>query len=176
MKLLKSSTDKLEEIYLLYEQKMYYLAFSVLKDTALAEDAVHDSILKIMNYLPKIKQVDSPECKSLVMKITKTTTIDMYRSLHKNTISFKDIDDEHLADDRDDIELCINSISARFIISQSIKDMPEALKEIVRLKYYCELSNREIAEILQVSMDVVRKRDERLKHFIKEKAGEDYEL
>lgn len=176
MKLLSSATDKLEEIYLLYEQKMYYLAFSVLKDVTLAEDAVHDSIIKIMNYLPKIKRTDSPECKSLVMKITKTTTIDIYRSRRQNTLSFKEIDDEQLPDNKDDIESCINSINARFIISQSIQDMPESLKEIVKLKYYCELTNREIAEILQVSTDVVRKRDERLKRFIKEKAGEQYEL
>lgn len=176
MKPKKSSNDKLEEIYLLYEQKMYRLAFSVLQDEGLAEDAVHDAILKIMNYLPKIQKTDSPECRSLVMKITKTTTIDLYRFRHKEEISSMELNEEHLHTSQNNIDSYIEETAAKFLISRCMKDMPDSLKEIVKLKYYCQLSNQEIAQILQVSMDVVRKRDERLKRFIKEMAGDNHEF
>lgn len=176
MKPIKIAKDKLEEIYLLYEQKMYHLAFSVLKDEGLAEDAVHDAILKIINYLPKIQKTDSFECRSLVMKITKTTTIDLYRSSHKEQISSAELDEELLNTSQNNIDSYIEETAAKFLINRCMKDMPDSLKEIVKLKYYCQLSNQEISQILQVSMDVVRKRDERLKRFIKEMAGENYEI
>ncbi len=175
MNLRKSSTDRLEQIYRLYEQKMYYLAFSILKDAGLSEDVVHDSILKIMNYLPGIKKVDSPQCRSLVMKITKTTAIDRYRTLHKELTSFEELDEEHLLVEENELEDFLDGINASRLIQQCVEEMPDSLKEIVKLKYYCQLSNQEIAQILEVSMDVVRKRDERLKRFIKEKAGDNYE-
>lgn len=173
MKLFGKNKRKLEEIYRLYESKMYYLAFSILCDEGQAEDAVHNSIIKVVEYLPKLKAVDSPECRALVMKITKSTAIDLYRATRKIS---GESDVELIEDSQNDIDIFLDEFAAKNIITQCLNTMPDSLKEIVKLKYFCQLSNGEVAEVLQVSVDVVRKRDERLKKFIKDKVGEQYEL
>ena len=44
----KDSAQFIEECYSLYEQKMYRVAFAILKDPDAAEDAVQDAFLKLM--------------------------------------------------------------------------------------------------------------------------------
>ncbi len=143
MKIFGRNKRKLEEIYWLYESKMFYLAVSILGDNGQAEDVVHNSIMKLVGYLPRIKTVDSPECQALVMKITKSTAIDFYRAMCRVS---SEADVELIEDSQNDIDIFLDEFAAKNIITQCLKDMPESLKEIVRLKYFCQLGNREVAE------------------------------
>lgn len=45
---------KFEQLYLTYRQTMFYVANSVLHDTQLAEDAVHQAFLRIMDHMGNI--------------------------------------------------------------------------------------------------------------------------
>ena len=55
----KDSAQFIEECYSLYEQKMYRVAFAILKDPDAAEDAVQDAFLKLMKSFLMEKQVKS---------------------------------------------------------------------------------------------------------------------
>lgn len=176
MKLIKSNADKMEELYRLYEQKIYHLAYGVLHDEGLAEDVVGDTMMKLVPYLHGIKKADDPKSKALVMRIARTTAIDGYRALHKeNRIPEENLED-FAGESGHKTEECIEALDARRLIAQCLPDMPEILKEYMYLKYYYQFENREIAQILQVSTDVVRKRDERLRKYIKERVGGEYEI
>ena len=147
IKIKLSNKLKLEQMYMLYENKMYALAYSILKNEAQAEDIVHDSFVKLTDYLDKIKHVDDNQTKALVLKIVKTTAINKY---HKNQhevwlYDFNDKDD--IADPQDIIDKKLTEINNSDILSNAAKDMPDIYKEIIRLKCYMELSTREIADI-----------------------------
>ena len=45
--------SKFEEIYIQYRKLMFVCAKSILKDDALAEDAVHNAFIKIIRHLQK---------------------------------------------------------------------------------------------------------------------------
>jgi RNA polymerase sigma-70 factor (ECF subfamily) len=44
-----------EQLYQLYVHTMFHVAHGILQDHMLAEDAVHDAFLRILNHLDKIR-------------------------------------------------------------------------------------------------------------------------
>jgi DNA-directed RNA polymerase specialized sigma subunit, sigma24 homolog len=90
--------SKFEEIYNTYKKQMYYTANNILKDSHLAEDAVHNAFLRIINNLEKIQDINSHKTKGLIVIIVKNASIDIYRK-NKKKEKYYFIDDlEQLVD------------------------------------------------------------------------------
>ena len=158
--------SKFELIYNTYKKQMYYTANNILKDSHLAEDAVHNAFLRIINNLEKIEDINSHKTKGLIVIIVKNVSIDIYR---KNK---KERDNNIFIDDLDDIngydEINKNDIGDLEI---AISKLPENYKQVFLLKFSHELTDNEISEILDIKPDNVRKRisrgREKLKNILK---------
>ena len=162
--------SKFELIYNTYKKQMYYTANNILKDSHLAEDAVHNAFLRIINNLEKIEDINSYKTKGLIVIIVKNVSIDIYRKNKKerdNTIFIDDLDDingydEINKNDLGDLEIAISKL-------------PENYKQVFLLKFSHELTDNEISEILDIKPDNVRKRisrgREKLKNIFKENGG-----
>ena len=77
--------ELMEQIYTLYEQKLYAAAFGILGQVQQAEDAVQDTFVKLVKYLPQITAADDEKTKRLVMRILRSTAIDQYRKNHRES-------------------------------------------------------------------------------------------
>ena len=75
--------DKFESLYLKYRKHMKYIAIKILGDEQLAEDAVHNAFLKILNHLNKFQNIDCQETRNLIVIIIRSVSIDMYRKRKK---------------------------------------------------------------------------------------------
>ena len=73
------SKDKFEELYLKYRRQMKIIAFKILGDEGLAEDAVHNAFLKIISAFDKFNEIDCQKTKNLIVIIIRSVSIDMYR-------------------------------------------------------------------------------------------------
>lgn len=158
--------SKFELIYSTYKKQMYYTANNILKDSHLAEDAVHNAFLRIINNLEKIEDINSHKTKGLIVIIVKNVSIDIYRKNKKerdNTIFIDDLDDINGYD-----EINKNEIGDLEI---AISKLPENYKQVFLLKFSHELTDNEISEILDIKSDNVRKRisrgREKLKNILK---------
>lgn len=158
--------SKFELIYSTYKKQMYYTANNILKDSHLAEDAVHNAFLRIINNLEKIEDINSHKTKGLIVIIVKNVSIDIYRKNKKerdNTIFIDDLDDINGYD-----EINKNEIGDLEI---AISKLPENYKQVFLLKFSHELTDNEISEILDIKPDNVRKRifrgREKLKNILK---------
>ena len=58
---------KFELLYEQYRKLMKYIAFGILHDEYLAEDAVHDTFLKLTKYLDNIEDTRSSKTKSFIV-------------------------------------------------------------------------------------------------------------
>ena len=67
------------EVYRLYAQQMYRLAFDVLKNVQDAEDAVHEAFLRLVRYTGRLAEADHPRTRALVLTVTRSVAIDAYR-------------------------------------------------------------------------------------------------
>lgn len=83
---------KFEILYNEYRKRMVYIAYSVLGNNEDAEDAVHDTFIKIARNMNSIGDPKSNEALSYILKATKNTAINLSK---KNTTRNKHI---HLED------------------------------------------------------------------------------
>lgn len=70
---------KMEELYELYEQKIYSAAYFILKNIQQAEDVVQETFIMLYNNLEKLDSLNTYELKVYILKIAKNKAIDCYR-------------------------------------------------------------------------------------------------
>lgn len=71
--------SKFEELYLLYRDTMYAVAYRILQNPQEAEDAVHHAFLRIIENISKIQEIDCPKTKGYIVTIVENRAIDIYR-------------------------------------------------------------------------------------------------
>lgn len=167
----KSNFQKMEQLYELYESKMYSVAYGILKNAAQAEDVVQDSFIKLTDYLDRIKSVSDDKTKWLAIKIVKTTAINVYHKNQKEAWLFDFSENQEFEDPENVIETKIKNIHHHEILDSLILDMPEIYKELIKYKYFYELSIIEISKLTGVDPGTLRKRNERAKKYIIERIG-----
>ena len=160
---------KFELIYEQYGKLMFYIANQILKDKFLAEDAVHDSFIKIIKNLDKIQDVNCHKTKSFIAIIVKNHAINMFNNRKRKycisldevqNILFKDFEDFVLENNND------NNVNSLGDIGKAIMQLPTIYKDVMILKFVHELANPEIATLLNINETTVRKRIERAKQKI----------
>lgn len=91
--------EKFEILYNSYRKRMAYVAFAVLGNNEDAEDAVHDTFIKIARNMQSIDNPDSERTLSYVLKATKNTAINLsqknvIRNRHIQLDNVENISDE----------------------------------------------------------------------------------
>lgn len=156
--------SKFEEIYIKYKQTMFYIANKILRDEYLAEDAVHQAFLRIIDNLDKINEINCHKSKAFIVIIVQNISIDFYRKRKREAnISFEGI------------EYAIGSQDESFDlneIEEAILKLPVNYSSVFRLKYSLGYTNIEISEILNINEANVRKRISRGKDKLEEILGE----
>ena len=154
--MIDSENDK-RKFVILYEKYKYLMlkvAFDVLKDNYLAEDAVHEAFIKVSKNMEKIGDVDTRETKRYLITITKNATIDIYR---KRSIQMKrEIYIDELGEN--DMPLAYLETEMDNRVLDILIGLPVKYRDVFLLKYSNNLENSEIAEMLRISEGTVRQR------------------
>lgn len=162
--------SKFEKLYYDYRALMKYIAFDILKDEQLAEDAVHNAFIKLINYLDKIDENDCHKTKGFIVIVIKSVAKDMYRKRRRELeISINENITYRVSDD-----FSLATFDVEEIVSK-IESLPEIYRDVLILKYLQELDNKEIADILNIKATTVRKRLERAKFMLAELLEKDGE-
>lgn len=159
----RASIRFIENSYKLYEQKMYQVAYSVLHDQGLAEDAVQEAFVKLMKHNVYFEDLESDECKRYMITVIKHSSIDIYNKKRKEreivylSAEDADIKDIPVQDDADGINN----------IEEIISSLPEKYYLVVNCLAVKNLSVKETALELGITEANVRKRFERAKLMLK---------
>ena len=153
-------SDKFESLYLKYRKHMKYIALKILNDDQLAEDAVHNAFLKIFNHINEFVDLECQRTKNLIVIITRSVSIDMYRKRNRE-FENTDILDKELS-----VETDFSIIDVNYILKE-IDVLPEIYKDILLLKVEYGYKDREIAKLLGIKVDTVSKRLERARKQLK---------
>lgn len=135
------------ELHNNYERKMYSVALSILKSPTLAEDAVHDSFIKIINNFKKFKQIPCNEIDGWIVIIVKNTSLNILRKENRLISISEDFD--MMSNDS------LESESEYDRLVSLIRSMPENYRSILEMKYVLEYSNIEIAKALGITENAV---------------------
>lgn len=166
-----SDHDKLEQLYLLYEQRMYVIAYGILHQVEQAEDVVQESFIKIIKHLDKIKDPRDDKAKWYVMRVVKNAAIDTYR---KNQREFKNsiqTEQQMIEEMNGYIDVNLKHPLEEDYMNYMINELPVIYMDVVKLRCFYEYSVKETADILKVSASTVRKRYERAKKLLLKQRG-----
>ncbi len=161
---LKSETpqSKFILVYEKYKNLMFYIARDILKDNHLAEDAVQEAFIIISKNLDKISASDSPATKSFVSIIARNVSLNMAAKRNRE-ILVDDISAEyerlpfHYSSSQDEF---LAQYSYELIL-KAVRKLPSTLKDPLLLYVVQEMSIREIATVLNISIAAAHKRIQR---------------
>jgi len=163
--------EKFEKLYYKYRKLMKHIAYDILKDPHLAEDAVHNAFLKLTKYLEKIEEIDCHKTKSFIVIVIKSVSKDMYRFRKKHVT-------ETLEDNVDYPVSQNNPLSSyeMEIVTKKIDTLPDIYREVLLLRYFHHYGDKEIAKLLDIKDATVRKRLERARGILAKKLLDEGEI
>ena len=151
-------------IYETYRYLMMKVALNILKDTFLAEDAVHEAFIKVAKNMENIGEIDATETKRYLLTITKNATIDIYRKRKRQFQTELCVDELEGCD----VPLTYADTDVEDGILDILKDLPVKYRDVFLLKYSNNLDNGEIAKLLNITEGNVRQRLSRGKTMIQQ--------
>lgn len=150
--------NKFEDLYHLHKRTMLYVAKDILKDDYLAEDAVHEAFIRVINNFIKIGEANSPQTRYFLIVIVRNVSITMLEKRRK-TVLLEDL--EPLGGMQPDIEdEVFDTIECRKIID-AMGDLPVQYRDVLYLRYVEEYKFSEVAPLLGVNQETIKKRAQR---------------
>jgi len=156
----ESDKNKFEYIYEKYKRLLWAKANDILKDHALAEDAVSEAFIRAYKHLHKIEDPDSNQSVSYLVTIVKNVAINLYHK--EKRVTSIDIAEYDEADDFN-LEDMVTSQEDTSAAMKLVGRLKEELKAVFLLKYAYEMSHREIANTLGITENNVTVRLHRAK-------------
>lgn len=157
--LIESPEEKktFERIYKEYRNIMYNNAYKILKDKYLAEDAVHNAFLSLIKSSKKIKEMKRNEICNYLLIINRNVSYAIYNEEAKNQW--------HYIDDIEDVVVSSENIEIEYEILEDTKKLFNMIKEletnysdVLVLKLFYNMSDTEIANALNITVENVRVR------------------
>ena len=147
-----------------YSQTMYKKAYWILKDSSLAEDAVQESFIRILKNFDKVIKKKCPQTRNYFVNIVRSISIDIYRK-RKNqySLSFDELEGSII-----DNFVNVEDLLEENEIEKYLLQLPKSYYTILALKYVSECSYEEIANILDISEENVKKRLYRARNKLRE--------
>ena len=170
MKNLKTMTD--EELVALYakgnnpafdvllnrhKSSVHSYIYYTVRDRDLTEDIFQETFMKAIVTIKQGRYTENGKFKAWIMRIAHNLIIDNFRQeRNENTVSNDEVEIDLLNDTR----LCDGTVEDDMVQSQVFADvrklvrhLPENQREVLELRYYQDMSFKEIAEMTGVSIN-----------------------
>lgn len=170
MENLKSMTD--EELVVLYAQGnnaafdallnrhksgMHSYIYFMVRNKELAEDIFQETFVKVIMTIKQGRYTENGKFKAWITRIAHNLVIDSIRQeRNENTVS----NDEVEVDLFNNIKLCDGTVEDNLVRRQVLSDvkklirhLPDNQREVLEMRYYQDLSFKEIADITGVSIN-----------------------
>jgi len=144
----KKDKEAFGELYDMYFSKIFsYISWRV-SDKDDAEDLVSLVFNKVLNKLDSFKWQKGATFSSWIFRIAYNTLTDYYRTNNKKNVNIEDLpdieSDEILPNENLDRKLLFKKLQL------IIKQLPEQQAEIITMRFFSEMKNKEIAKVLQI--------------------------
>ena len=147
-----------DELLFRHQSKLFSYILFVVRDREIADDLFQETFVKVITKLQEGKYSPSGQFSAWMMRIAHNVIMDLYRGLKVQKI----VD---TSDDNDLSNISTNDfysmdIESQYVNAQVLKDvkklmnfLPASQREVVYMRYYQQLSFKEIAEMTNVSIN-----------------------
>lgn len=168
----------MEQLYDEYEQLLYRVALSYLHDEYRAEDAVHDTFLKLIGHLDGIETVKCPQTKRFLVIIIKNICINMLDNKSRRPESYiVNYQERQLVEALPDpYSNTEDTYCEQYEIKQVaevVRTLSPLLRNTITMYAAGGYTMKEIAEIEGCGVETVKKRVQRARMQIRKQLGDD---
>lgn len=140
-----------------YQSKLFSYIYFLVRDEDLADDIFQETFVKAIVMMQQKRYVFSGKFSSWIMRIAHNHVVDLFRQDKKDFVSVLDPVEQSRIYDRnlmeDNVESILISEQTQAEVRRMVELLPQNQKEIVYMRFYQDLSFREIAEILNISIN-----------------------
>jgi len=153
--------EKMVELYELYEQKIYYVAYSILNNIQQAEDIVQETFIILYQNLEKIYSLNTEELKRYILRIAKNKSIDGYRKNKRHEMVLDEYQRESPEVADENIDEWEQRLMSEVQIDTLLTELNDSYRQIFKYKVFYNLTYQEISKIMGITEVNARKQFER---------------
>jgi len=153
--------ESFQSLYARYFKQVYYSAFSITKDSELAQDAVQETFLKAYRHYDSL--IQHAEKEIWLKRVSRNVAIDMYRRRRRELRSYgalRDIYREETAIEPTDVECTI--VNQHFL-RELLSLLDPINRQAMLLVYEHGMTYGQLAEYQRTSISAVKSRIHRTK-------------
>ena len=143
------NTERFKEIFIPYHQKLYRVAYRILKDEGNAEDIVQETYIKLWNKRDEMKSIENTEAYAII--ILRNSCLDFLRK-KRNYLSDFEMDIEESGSLIREVELRDEIEHVKNLVNR----LPDQQKLVMQLKHWDDYTDDEIEEITGMSQVNIR--------------------
>lgn len=140
-----------------YKSSVHSYIYYIVRDRDLTEDIFQETFVKVIMTIKQGRYTESGKFKAFIMRIAHNLVIDNFRQeRNENTISNDEVD----VDLFNDVRLCDGTVEDHLVQNQVFDDvkkmvnyLPDNQREVLEMRYYQDMSFKEIADITGVSIN-----------------------
>lgn len=140
-----------------HKQSLYGYILYMVRNSDLADDIFQDTFIKAIATIKQGKYTENGKFRAWIMRIAHNLIIDYFRQeRNENTVS----NDGYEFDLLNNSKLCEENVETAMVKSQTLNDvrrlidfLPESQREVLNMRYYEDLSFKEIADKTGVSIN-----------------------
>jgi RNA polymerase sigma-70 factor (ECF subfamily) len=153
----KGEDKAFDELLARYQSKIYTYIYFLVRNATLAEDLFQETFIKVITSIRQGRYKENGKFYAWITRIAHNLTLDYFRQeKNENTVS----NDEYETDLFNDADLCEDNIETALVNRQVLLDvrrlisaLPVVQREVVYMRFYQELSFKEIADATGVSIN-----------------------
>ena len=154
---LSGNKDAISQLIELHRKKVFDYVLMMVKDSDIADDIVQETFIKVVRFIDERRYTDNGRFLSWVMRIAHNQVIDYFRqNKHENKITESDAGFDLLGTVKFSNKTIEDDIVADQIkedVRRLIEHLPDEQREVVKMRYYEDLSFKEIADQTGVSIN-----------------------
>ncbi len=155
--------DVYEKLYHQYHKRLYSFAFKYLKSHELAEDAVHDTFIKLWDARTSVHS----NIKGFLFTSVRNHVMNMIRNHKRKVLKHIQLEQRRKKSSNKTEDVIIYS-EYQQILARGLDELPDGKREIFKLKTFQELSNRDIAKQLGITIHTVKSQYYEASKFIRQ--------
>lgn len=150
-------SDAFDTLLARYQQKIYSYILFLVHDDEVADDLFQETFIKAIVTIRQGRYVESGRFSAWLTRIAHNLVIDKYRQDRNSNVISNDASDADLFNDASlsDITVEMKMITEQSLtdVGRLLKELPDNQKEVLYMRFYQDLSFKEIADATGVSIN-----------------------
>ncbi len=153
----QGDNDAFDTLLKRHQERIFNYILRIIKNEDIANDIFQETFVKAILTIKQGRYTENGKFPAWISRIAHNLIIDYYRQEKSENLQSADLDDVDVLNRKelceDTIEDVIISDQIREDVKYLIKELPHLQREVLKMRYYQNLSFKEIAEITGVSIN-----------------------